>query len=318
MAPPAVREIPGPDGWQVRIVPNKYPAVSPLQDDGNLQQQDGNGPLTRDGNAAGASAAEEPPMFMGGADSLFQRLPARGLHEVVVETPEHHRHPADMEPSRWAAVLAAWRDRCRELGQTPQWRFLALFRNHGSVAGASQPHPHSQLMALAHVPPAQRRRWEHQQAYYAATGRCLLCDVLDAEQTAGQRLVFADPHFIAFCPFAPVFPYEVWIAPRRHVPLFHHLSDDELLPLAHLLVRVWGALRALGDPPHNLVVHSGPPQAVAPFPTHWYIQIAPRISPLAGFEVGTGMTIVSVAPEQAARALREAIQGGNGRHLAKK
>ena len=140
MAPPAVREIPGPGGWQVRIVPNKYPAVSPGQDDGNLRRADGDGLSPHDGKAAGASSAEEPPMVSGGADSLFQRLPARGHHEVVVETPEHHQHPADMEPCRWAAVLAAWRDRSR-WARLPRAAFLPSLQPRACGRGFPAPSP---------------------------------------------------------------------------------------------------------------------------------------------------------------------------------
>lgn len=308
MTHPAVREISGPDGWQVRIVPNKYPAVSFE----TSRESPGSGKTVRSRGASPAAHRAETRRFPEAPGSLFRLLPARGHHEVVVETPHHHLHPADMKPSQWVAVLRAWRDRSRDLAEDPRCRFLALFRNYGSVAGASQPHPHSQLMALPHVPPAHRRRWRRQKAYHQRTGRCLLCDLVTADQ-CGDRLVWTDAHFTVLCPFAPAFPYEAWIVPTRHAPCFHDLTDAELYPLAEVLIGVWNALRAVGDPPHNLIVHNGPLRASKRGWNHrafghWYIQIAPRITTLGGFEVGTGMTIVSVPPEEAARLLKEALE----------
>ncbi|OUM93366.1 MAG: hypothetical protein BAA04_00705 [Firmicutes bacterium ZCTH02-B6] len=244
---------------------------------------------------------------------MFASQPAVGYHEVVIETPSHSRHLADMDADELAAVLSVYRARYNTLMAQPGVRYVSLFRNHGREAGTSQPHPHAQLIALPMVPADVERRWDVAARHHETSGRCLYCDLLAAERASGSRCVLETGGFAAVTAYAPRFPFETWILPERHEADFGRISDQELSALARVLRRVLRALRdVLGDPPHNLVFQSkpcqGPDGAEAAAGFHWHLQIAPRTTRQAGFEIGTEMAIVPVLPEQAAAELRAALK----------
>ncbi|HLT58317.1 MAG TPA: DUF4921 family protein [Limnochordales bacterium] len=300
--PPEVYRLPGGSGgWRVRVVPNLFPAVAPAEPAASGRTAapgttGGTGPLA-EGNAPAPPAA---------LASLFRAQPAVGVHEVIIDTPHHSRHLADMDVDELAAVLGVYRARYRAALEQPAVRCVALFRNHGQDAGTSQAHPHAQLIAVPLVPTAVRRRWERAARYARSTGRCLYCDLLAAERQHGDRLVLDTNAFVALAAFAPRFPYETWIMPTRHQADFPSASDGELQALAQNLRTVLRAFRdAVGDPPHNLVFYGAPGHRSA---FHWHLQVLPRTARPAGFEMGTEMAIVAVPPEQAAAELRAAVR----------
>ncbi|MBO8140676.1 MAG: hypothetical protein H0Z37_00675 [Firmicutes bacterium] len=274
--------------WRVRVVPNRFPMLSPAE-----------GPQRR---SRQKKAAREPGGVCGSGP--FAARPAAGAHEVIIETPDHSRHPADMEDDELAAVLGIYRERYRALASRPGIRYVSLFRNHGREAGASQAHPHAQAVALPLVPPDVRARWRAAARYARRTGRCLYCDLLEAERDAQARWLWDNGAFAAFCAHAPRVAYEMWVAPIRHQADFALARDDELALLAQALGRALRALkRLLDDPPYNLVLLSGSPAGDG-LRFHWHWQILPRMTRPAGFELGTGMAVVPVTPEQAASDLR--------------
>ncbi len=287
--PPEVYRLAAPDGgWRARVVPNLFPAVAPLGE---------------------AGEAVDP------SASLFARQPAVGAHEVVIDTPFHSRHLADMDQAELAALLGVYQARYRALAAQPGVKYVSLFRNHGRDAGTSQPHPHAQLIAVPIVPTDVKQRWDKAARYQAETGRCLYCDLLAAERS-GERLVLDTGAFVAACAYAPRFPFETWILPAQCREDFGAAGEAELAELAEALRRVLAALRqAMGDPPFNLVFHSapapatdgtmGPPAHAGRF--HWHLQIVPRTTRQAGFEIGTEMAIVAVPPELAAAELRACL-----------
>jgi len=274
----------------VRVVPNLFPAVAPIGSD------------SADAKDPGAAGC------LGAPASLFPVRPAMGAHEVIIETPHHSRHLADMKADELAAVLEVYRERYRALLQQPGVGYVSLFRNHGREAGTSQAHPHAQLIAVNLVPGDVQHRWDRAALYRQETGRCLYCDLLAAEQAQGTRVVMDTGTFAAVCAYAPRFPYETWILPARHGADFADVAggtDGELTELAQVLGTVLRGLRdLLDDPPYNLVFH-GRPDRVDGF--HWHMQILPRTTRQAGFEMDTGMAVVPVPPEQAAADLRSVI-----------
>jgi UDPglucose--hexose-1-phosphate uridylyltransferase len=231
-----------------------------------------------------------------------------GYHEVVVESPQHDERLDEMSIDRLAGVVTTWRDRYRTLAVDPRVKAVIVFKNFGERAGTSLVHPHSQILATPVIPPDALRRYAVATRYFDDTGRCVYLDLLDRELETAERVVAERPGLVAVAPFASREPYETWITPRTSRPSFASLRDGEVRELADLLRDVVAALRqAAGDPDYNLVIHSAPAgEESKPF-FLWHLRVLPRIVTPAGFELGSGMSINCVAPEAAARRLREAM-----------
>lgn len=266
--------------WEVRVFPNKYPAVLPTS------------PL--------------PPTT---ASVMFPVRSAVGHHEVVVETSQHHAVLETLEPAHLTLLLHAWRERFRTLASMPRVRYILIFKNHGQRAGASLAHPHSQILTAPTVPLAVQGRYERARAYASEHRGCLLCTLLEAERGARQRLVFESDEYLVWQPYAASFPYETWIVPRLHQASFASLSEHAFTGLGQALQHALCRLNiVLHTPAYNLLVRSALNEAAEPA-YHWHIQLIPRLSSLAGFELATGMAINTVLPEEAAARLREAQIG---------
>ncbi len=275
---PEIARIAAPDGnWLVRTVPNKYPALGVTS---NLRC------MTR---------------------STFRSMSADGAHEVVVEHPYHHLSLADMGPAHFASVLRMYRQRYLALRLLPTVESIVIFKNHGEQAGTSLEHPHSQIAAAPIVSAQVRTRLKDAAAFHDVHGECLYCRVFHDEIEAGERVVEASPFFVAFVPFAALSPYHLWIFPRRHAPSFDSITDEEIGDLSHVLSRVLRRLSvALGDPAYNFSIRSAPVIEADWHFYHWYMAIVPRVSMVAGFEMGSGMFINTLSPEHSAEILREA------------
>jgi UDPglucose--hexose-1-phosphate uridylyltransferase len=267
---------PNTPGWQVRVVPNKFPAL----------RIEGSTDITTNG--------------------VFEAMGGVGAHEVIIETPRHDLHPGIMNPAQLASVLWMYRERYRDLDGDPRFKYLLLFRNHGRSAGASLVHPHSQLIALPIVPKRAMEELEGAQQYFAREGRCVYCDVIRQEQAERVRLVWQNDDFMAFVPYAAWCPFELWVLPKAHVASFGDLGDAQVPRLADAVHQVLGRLHAcLSDPPYNYIIHTAPYDGKTGHFYHWHIEIIPRLSQVAGFEWGSGFYINTVPPEDAARYLRE-------------
>lgn len=269
---------PNQPGWHVRVVPNKFPALSP--------------PIA----GAGASPVDE---FGGrGEVDLFVSRPAFGAHEVIVNSPRPVTSLADLSRAELARALTVWRRRMRA-GRTLGYPHLIV--NEGRAAGASLPHTHAQLYVLPFVPAQVARERERFTAYFERTqGRNLLADLVQQEVRNGERVVAVDDECVAFCPFAARAPFHIVIAPRCARPRF---EDEDGAFAANLLAEVLARLRsACGHkPPLNLFVRTAPDDATA---FCWRIELLPRLAQPAGLELGAGVHCCPLAPEQAARLLR--------------
>ncbi|HAG06552.1 MAG: Galactose-1-phosphate uridylyltransferase [Clostridia bacterium 62_21] len=274
---------PDTPGWRVRVVPNKFPAVR------------GEGP------AAVQSCG------------IYRAMPGIGVHEMVIEAPEHVRGFEDLDPEQVAAVLRMWQERSRALRRLAWIKYIQVFKNTGQAAGASLEHTHSQIVALPLVPDALRAELAGMAEHVQATGECPLCAMLRQEAEDGSRMIVQGRHAAVFAPFASRFPFEVWAVPRAHQEDFALAGEAVIRELAHLLRDVLGRLAGLlGSPPYNLVLHTAPVNSPCEH-YHWHVEVLPRLAVCAGFEFGTGCYINPVAPEAAARHLREA-----GKSRAKK
>jgi len=283
MTPPEVFSVPmsGPmrkpkgKGWQIRVVPNKFPAVEPA------------GTVGRHG------------------EGLFERLDGVGIHEVIIENPDHRATLATLPESAIEDVLQAYQSRFRAIEKDERFPYVLIFKNHGPEAGATFVHGHSQLVALPIVPPRARQELDGARAHFSEKERCIFCDII-RQEAEGARFVTGNDEFVVLTPFASRFAWEVWLLPRRHRARFAEASKAERSSLARALKATLAALdEALGLPPYNLIVQSAPFRDDSDDYYHWRIEIAPRLSKLAGFEWATGAYINPTPPEEAARKLRE-------------
>ncbi len=224
---------------------------------------------------------------------------AQGSHEVIVETPHHHLQMSQLPVPQIARALQLCATRQRELESGRRTRYVLIFKNQGAPAGTSLMHSHMQLIATPDAPPLLSRELE---AFARAKrrGGCPFCRALKAEE-GGPRLVAKDRHFIAFAPFASRSAFEVWLVPRRHVRSLAMLDAAELRSLAGMLKRILSRLDSLFKyPSFNYYLHSAP----AGEDFHFHIELLPRLTVWAGFELGSETYINPVSPEKAAAALR--------------
>ena len=279
---------PNTPGWRVRVIPNKYPM---LRIEGQLDLR---------------------------GEGLYDVMNGIGAHEVIIETPDHARDPADLRAGELADVFRAFRSRLIDLRRDKRFRHIVIYKNHGLEAGATIPHNHSQLLALPIIPPQMRTALRASRDYFHRKERCLMCDMLAQELADGSRLVRVDSEFAVFAPFASRHPFSLRIVPRRHNHDFALLTDQMFTALGETMHDVMVRLRmVLRDPPFNLVLHNAPsalPRAGRPdcwssltYDYHWYFELVPKIMEPAGFEWGTGFFINPTPPEDAARYLREAV-----------
>lgn len=273
--PPETLRISSNGTWQVRVVPNKFAALDPT------------GELVRNNTA------------------LKRQIAGVGIHEVIVETPAHDRTLAQLSTEEFASVLAAYRQRYDAVTRDPRVAHVTLFKNHGERAGTSLEHAHSQLVGTPIIPPQVRDRMEHALRFYDETGDCVFCAVLADEMIDQARVVEQSEHFCAFIPYAALTPFHLWIFPLRHTATFLEATDEEIADLTVLLRRVLRKLYlGLANPDYNLSLRTPPREARGMKYYHWYLSVIPRVSRIAGFEIGSGMFINTALPEASAEYLR--------------
>ncbi len=277
---------PNSPGWHLRAFTNMYPALVPEH-------------------------AKAPfGLTEGQPEGLYRHARGVGYHEVVVYTPDHTAGPASLTPDRFAGLLGVLRERSREFARHPEVRYLSPFCNHGPESGATLAHPHMQIIGTPEVPLLAAEKTARSAAYFREHGRCLLCEIETVERSSGARLLAANDHWSGFAPWASRFPWEMLFVPRRHTASLNQATDEELTALAAILVPALKALFAIhGEPSLNIVIHNatvdGAGNNEGEDSYHWHLEVLPRLSRPAGLEVGTGYTINSVVPEDAARWLRQ-------------
>jgi UDPglucose--hexose-1-phosphate uridylyltransferase len=264
----------------VRVVPNLYPAVDPYQ-------------LPADGCRLQATTRCDV-----GA-------PALGFHEVIVESPRHVTSFVDMAASELSIVFQVYRDRFRFFSAVDGIQQVIIFKNRGAAAGASQVHVHSQLVALPLITPVMSDELAGAETWHTRHGRCVFCDMIELERDQQVRIAREDDAFIAFCPYASRFPYEISILPKSHLAGFESVDDRQAHQLACFMYQLLSRLeKAAGLTEYNFFFHSSPFDSRHSAYYHWHIELIPRISVPAGLEWGTGVFVNIVPPETAARTLR--------------
>lgn len=271
-----ILRIDGEVGWAVRVIPNKFPA------------------LTEKGERIHK------------VDGIYRSITAVGYHEVIVEHPLHNTTLALMKAEEILQVLSAYRTRYRAIRHDPRVEAIIIFKNHGEEAGTSIVHPHSQLVATPIVPYQIRSRIDEAIRYFDDTGECVGCRTVEDEITAGERVIYESKHFVCFIPYAALSPFHTWIFPKRHSCSFDAIADEELFDLAGMIKVVLAKLFfGLNNPSYNYSIRSIPTREQQAEYFHWYLSIIPRVSKTAGFELGSGMFINTALPEESAKFLRE-------------
>jgi UDPglucose--hexose-1-phosphate uridylyltransferase len=268
-------------GWSLRVVPNKFPA---LGIEGSLNRQ---------------------------GEGLYDKMNGIGAHEVIIETPDHQKTLAMLSPRQIEDVLWAYRDRILDLKKDRRFKYIMIFKNHGEAAGASLEHTHSQLIALPVVPKRVREETDGARDYFKFKERCIFCDIIRQETESGIRVIADTPAFIAVAPFAPRFPFEIWIMPRVHQSAFEDSQKQEFEQLALVLKDMLMRLdKVLDFPAYNYIIHTSPIPESPNEHYHWHLEIMPKLTKIAGFEWGTGFHINPTPPEESAKFLRDAATPG--------
>ncbi len=270
----------GGKGWYVRVVPNKFPALIPSQ-----------------------SSEVEVKRSKSG---IYLYMEGVGKHEVVIENTAHNKTVATMTIEEVERIIKAYHDRYLALDWDPRYKLIIIFRNQGSLAGASQVHPHSQIVATAVVPHHIREAFYEAQRYFDELGKCVFCDMIKSEIREKERIILQNDKFIAFVPYAAMVPYEVWILPLAHATSFADLQPEDVRPLAQILQNILAKFyHSLNNPDYNYCIRSVPHYSACEPYYHWYVQILPRLTTVAGFEIGSGLNINIALPEESAKFLRE-------------
>jgi UDPglucose--hexose-1-phosphate uridylyltransferase len=229
-----------------------------------------------------------------------------GAHEVIVESPAHNTPLAQQPVEQVELVLNTLQLRYRDLMRDQRFQAVILFKNHGVAAGTSLQHPHWQLIATPIVPHLLRRQHIEAEEYYDRHGACLFRVMLERELAAASRMLVGNDDYAAYLPFASHVPFETWIMPRRPQSSFTHVEPRQMRSLAELLrVSLLKLHTGLDNPDFNLTIDDVPRGEEDKEHFQWHIRILPRLSTPAGFELGSGMSINTVLPEEAAAFLRE-------------
>jgi UDPglucose--hexose-1-phosphate uridylyltransferase len=239
-----------------------------------------------------------------GDEQAFHSMGGCGAHEVIVESPDHFMFLGQQSTEQVELVLKTLQARYRDLMRDRRFQTVVIFKNYGVEAGTSLAHPHWQLVATPVVPRWLRTKHFEAAEYYDRTGQCLYCDIVRRELAADQRILDQNEHYVAFLPFAGHTPFETWIVPRLRQASFRSVPDDRFQSLASLLKVVLLKLyTGLENPAFNLTIDDVPRGDEDKEYFLWHLRIVPRLTTPAGFELGSGMSINAVLPEDATKFL---------------
>jgi len=285
MCAESIRDVDGLRDWSVRVVPNKFPAVSRL-----------------DRSDSGPRKSKSFPK-----SSVLKSVSVDGGHEVIVESPRHIESLSELDEEHAGHVFLAFKQRLLAWRSRPSVRYISVFKNVGRHAGASLHHAHSQLIALDRLPADVEQTLWRKSAHHAKHGSCLQCDLLRQELKAGQRIIVKKDDLVAFCPFASAFAMSVRITTLRHSDCFENLDDVVIRRIAKMTRRVTAWLEKMRPGvAYNYVLQTRPPNWKGSEDSfHWTLDVIPRISHIAGFELSCGTMLNSVLPEKAAASYRQ-------------
>jgi UDPglucose--hexose-1-phosphate uridylyltransferase len=263
-------------GWWVRVIPNKFAALSY---EGTLEHKE---------------------------VGIYDVMPGVGAHEVVVEMPEHDKQLFQADKKQIEEVIWAYRDRYMALREDPRIKYILIFKNYGVTAGSSIAHSHSQIVGTPVIPQKIMSKIRGVDQYREYVEKCVYCDVIDWELQDGERVVSENESFVTIAPFASRSPFHLLILPKEHCSCFARMDRITIADFASILKDTLVRLdKCLNNPPYNYTLITAPVESDQLENFHWHLEIIPRLTTPAGFEIGTSIYINVTPPEEAARYLRE-------------
>lgn len=265
-----------PKNWTTIVFPNKYPALLPHPDlDEKIEGK------------------------------LYKTINAVGFCELVV-TRDHKKSLALLPQSHVKEVFESYQERYLDLTKKKFVNYISIFHNQGSGAGASQSHPHSQIITTPLIDVDLQRALLNSEKHFEKSKKCIYCEMNELEKKTGKRIIFENEDFLAVCPFASKAAFEIIISPKNHLPYFERINEKEKWGLSEAFqVALKKLYKGLSDPDYNFYLHTAPCDGKDYSYYHWHWTIIPKTSTWAGFEIGTMMEISSIEPEKAAEFLRK-------------
>jgi UDPglucose--hexose-1-phosphate uridylyltransferase len=241
---------------------------------------------------------------------------AAGSWRTIVAPSGEHRALHAVGSSTIEQMVARARDVIGEARQVGQTAYLEVVQNWGAQAGARTNHLCLDLYDLPQIPHRIAEELGGAARFVIREGECPYCRLVRDESRRPDHLVWQDEDSVAFAPYASRSPFEVWIVPRRHEADFGRAGSADVAATAEALRQVLGRLAgALDGPPYNLVLHTAPLREQVDATYHWHWEIHPRLREIAGLEIGTGLPVNPVSPEDAVEELLArsgAVEGSAG------
>ncbi|RMD46077.1 MAG: galactose-1-phosphate uridylyltransferase [Aquificota bacterium] len=265
--------------WKVRVIPNKYPAVK----------------------------SDIP--FLKEREGIYLKYSGYGYHEILIDTPDHYKQIYNFSVEEIKNAFIAVKERFLFISKDKKIKYIQFFKNYGKEAGSSLFHSHSQIIAIPILPKEVKTQLSQLKNYFEKNKKCYLCEEINFEIKEDKRIIFQNEEFLAYCPYYSIFPFEVRIIPKKHLSRFECINENLLIKLSEVLLFVAKKIyKILNNPAFNLILYTSPFNIKnEDFETfnHWYIEILPRLTTIAGFELGSGFYINTTYPEDAAKFLKQ-------------
>ena len=262
--------------WFLQVIPNKYPAVS--HENCSLMFQRG----------------------------LYKSRAGAGFHELVILR-DHDRYLGQYNSLEINKILEAYKDRYLSLSEEKCIEYISIFHNHGKEAGSTVPHLHSQILALPIIPPDVNHSIKGSRRFFHEHKKCIHCEMLRQETKEKTRIIYENQDAVVFAPFASQVNFETRIFPKRHSAYFEKSGDNELTSFADAMRFIFSSIYInLKDPSFNFFIHTAPTNKKSDYNHyHWHMEILPKFGITGSFELSTGLNVISVAPEEAAKILKK-------------
>ncbi len=262
--------------WWVQVIPNKFPAFNP---------------------------GLCPPEFKHGPYTIMEGV---GFHEVFI-TRDHDRGVAEFNAKETELLVQSYQERYKQLMGEDCVKYVSIFQNYGEEGGATIYHPHSQLIAIPVVPGDVTSSLEGSEKYFRKNKKCAHCVMTDVERKDRTRIVFENDEFIAVCPYTSRTAFEIVISPKTHSANFEMMGGISRKLFSRVLqASLYKLYKGLKDPAFNYFIHTAPSKGEKDYHFyHWHLEILPKTAIWAGFEIGTGIEICTIRPEDAAAFLRK-------------
>ncbi|MFA5080427.1 MAG: galactose-1-phosphate uridylyltransferase [Candidatus Paceibacterota bacterium] len=260
--------------WTTIVLPNKYPIFVPLVNECSSRDED------------------------------CYKIKSSGHHELIV-TADHDKNINELPIKKIKEIFDCYQSRIIALKKDKFVKYVFIFQNCGKKAGASQAHPHSQIITIPFIDKELKLIISNAKKHFEENGKCLHCEIIEKEIQINKRIIAENKTFIAYIPFAPRFIYQIIITPKRHSNLFEDISDEEKLDLAEIFKKILQKYdKKLDKPDYNFYLHNSPSDNKNYDYFHWYFSLTPRLTYLAGFEIGANMEIITKYPEDQAKILK--------------